>query len=361
MTRHSLVLASALLALCPALARGQEVPLPTPEEYAERARKAEAAALFAEQTPLEVILRTDISWIRDERSEEEEAEGTLSYKGPDGAEVSLPVKVRARGIFRRDKRNCNFPPLRLNFAGKQVAGTLFEGQDKLKLVTPCQDSRDNYQQYLLQEYLVYRVYQLLTPMSFRVRLVTITYEDPDGGYDPRTKTAFLIEDGEQMAARNRATMTEVTQFHPGAMEREQSALVGLFQFMIGNTDFSTAYFHNSTMIRDQDGRFLVVPYDFDWSGVVDARYAVPDPRLEIRDVTQRIFRGFCEEGVDQEALKSRFNEQREAIGALYEGMDGLDEDGRTRAIEYYGKFFEIINDPRRYEREVLRACQEIPS
>lgn len=356
-----LVFVLALLAGIHVEGAAQEESLPTPEEWAARAAKAEAAPLFASHEPLAVTLRTDISRIRDERSDEEDVEGTLSYRGPDGAEVTLAVKVRARGIFRREKRNCNFPPLRIDIPGKEAQGTLFDGQDKLKLVTPCQDGRDQYQQYVLQEYLVYRVYQLLTPVGFRVRLLTITYEDPDGGYETRTRTAFFIEEDEAMASRNRGLVQEFEQFHPAAMEAEQDALVALFQYMIGNTDFSTAYFHNAVLIRTADNRFLIVPYDFDWSGVVDARYAVPDERLPITDVRQRIFRGFCRPDVDDAVLIQRFNEQKDAIRALYEGMSGLDDGVKKKSLEYYEEFYEILNDPRRYDREITRACQTLPA
>lgn len=358
MNRPSLILGAAIAFTLPPGAGGQEFALPTPEEYAQRAEEAERALLFATHEPLEMVLRTDISWIRDERSDEEEAEGMVILRGPDGAEVAVPVKVRARGNFRRDRSNCNFPPLRLNFAGKQVEGTVFEGQDKLKLVTPCHDSRDSYQTYVIQEYLVYRVLQLLTPASFRVRLVHITYEDPDGGYDTRSRTAFLLEDDDQMAARNRALVSEWEQFHPAAMYGEQASVVVLFQYMIGNTDFSLPMFHNALLLRDQEGRYLTIPYDFDWSGIVDARYAVPDPRLPISDVRQRIFRGYCRPDVDHDGLIDRFNAQRDAIRALYEGMPELEEGARKRALEYYDRFYEIINDSRKYDREIVRACLE---
>jgi hypothetical protein len=351
----------ALALLFPLAAEAQEETLPTPEEFAERARKAETAPLFASHAPLAVTLRTDISRIRDERSDQEDVEGTLTYVGPDGAEVTLPVGVRARGNFRRDKRNCNFPPLRIDVVAKDAEGTVFEGQDKLKLVTPCQDGRDQFQQYVLQEYLVYRAYQLLTPAGFRVRLVDITYEDPDGGYPTRTKTAFFIEADEQMAARNRALVQDFEQFHPRAMQPEQDFLVALFQYMIGNTDFSTAYFHNTVLIRSEDNQFLIVPYDFDWAGVVAARYAIPDPRLPITDVRQRVFRGFCrDEGVDEAGLIRRFNDQKGAIRALYEEMPGLDEGVRKRSLEYYEDFYRTLDDPRRYAREITRACLKLP-
>ena len=359
MKRPCLVLATVFLVALPGRTASQENPaLPTPEEYAKRAEKALALPLFSSNEPLALTLSTDISWIRDERSDEEEVEGTVTYTGADGSQVTVPVQVRARGNFRRDKRNCNFPPLRLNFAGKQVKGTVFEDQDKVKLVTPCHDGRDQFQQYILQEYLVYRTFNLLTPLSFRVRLVHITYEDSNGGYDTRTLTGFLLESDEHMAERNRSTPSEWDQFHPDAMDDGQASLVSLFQYMIGNTDFSLPMFHNTVMIRSEDARYLVVPYDFDWSGVVSARYARPDPQLEISNVRQRVYRGFCRAEADHAGLVVRFNEVRPAIEGLYREMAELEDGQRNRVLKYYEDFYKTLNDPRQYQRKVMDECRK---
>jgi hypothetical protein len=337
----------------------EEPPRPTPEEIAERAARAEHSPLFVGTDPLAITLRGDIDWLRDERSEVEETEGTLTIDGGDEA-VTLPVKVRARGNFRRDKRNCNFPPLRLNFATKSAEGTLFGGQDKLKLVTPCHDSRDNYQQLVLQEYLAYKVFELLTPLGYRTRLVHITYEDVNGAYETRTKTGFLIESDDMMAERNQGEISQWDFFHPLRFDSQQSAVVALFQYMIGNTDFSAPYFHNAELVRLADGRYVPVPYDFDFSGVVDAPYATPDPSIPVKDVRERVFRGFCDERVDHAALKTRFLGTREAVRALYEGMGELEDGQRKRALEYYDRFYQVLLDDEKYEREILRACIKIP-
>lgn len=353
-----LVAALTSLAVAPAVA-AQEWKALTPEELDQREAEARAAPLFASQETLDLVLRADISWLRDERPDEEQTEGTLAVSQPDGSEVVVPVKVRTRGNFRRDKRNCSFPPLRLNFAGKEVEGTVFEGQDKVKLVTPCRDNNDTYQQYVLQEYLIYRVAQLFTPVSFQVRLVRITYEDPNGGYDPRTKLAFLIEGDEQMAARNRAQVMEWEQFHPARMDPDHSAFESLFMFMIGNTDFSAPFFHNFVLVRTEDAHYLPVPYDFDFSGAVSARYATPDPQLGIRSVRDRVYRGFCRPTVDFAALVARFNQERDAIRALYDGMPELEDKQRERVLNYYDDFYKIINDPKRFDRDVIRACRDL--
>jgi len=355
---HFLSCLMLVAAATPREMQAQEEEL-TEEELAQRTERAENAPLFQSREPLVMTLRTDIDWLRDERSDSVEVDGTVTVTGADGSPMELPVQVRTRGNFRRAKRNCNFPPLRLDFPTRRMEGTVFQGQDKLKLVTPCHDSRDSYQQYVLQEYLVYRVYELLTPVSFRVRLVHVTYEDVNGQYDTRTKTAFLIEDEDQMAWRNHGRYEEWNQFHPMNTDDQQSGLFSLFQYMIGNTDWSSYQFHNAKLVRLQGGRYMVVPYDFDFSGVVDARYASPDPSLPIRDVRQRLFRGFCRPNLDQAALLARFNAIRDDVWALYQGMEGLEEGQLKRSLEYYEEFYETINDPGRYERQVLRNCRQV--
>lgn len=344
----------------------------SPQKAEERRLAAENAPLFASQDPLAVTLRTDIKLLRDKRPDKDEVEGTLTFAGPDGAAVTVPVKVRTRGNFRRSKSNCNFPPLRLNFAAKSLKGTVFEGQDKLKLVTPCQDSRNDYQQYVLQEYLAYKVYQLLTPASFRVRLLHITYEDVNGKYKPRTKTAFLIETDEAMAARNGGKVVGWESFNPTGPEDTRAALrvltladpvqavmTSLFEFMIGNTDVSLAFLHNVVMISTGDGRHVAVPYDFDWSGVVNARYAHPDPRLDLRNVRERLYRGFCRPGVDPTVVAERFERIRDSIPPLYEGVKDLDVKQRAQALKYYDGFYDVLKDPKRFDREVVKGCRKV--
>ena len=194
----------------------------TTAEYAEDAREAEASPLFASDEPLVITLRTDIDWIRDTRSDSTEVDGIISFPGDGGEVLQSPLEVRARGEFRRSKRNCNFPPLRFDFPRGDMDGTVFEEQNRLKLVTPCHDGRDNYQEYVLKEYLVYKTQEILTPLANRVRLVEITYEDTSEEYDTRTKLGFLIEADDQMAARNGGDLQELNQLHPSLVNGDQS-------------------------------------------------------------------------------------------------------------------------------------------
>jgi hypothetical protein len=352
-----------LLLVAPAAAHAQDEPWPTPEEFATRAAEAEAAPLFQSHDILKITLRTDIDFLRSERDTIEEAEGTVTFADLSGAETTKPVQVRVRGNFRRNPRNCNFPPLRLNFPTGQMEGTVFEGQDRLKLVTPCQDSRDDFQRYIYDEYLAYRVSNLLTPYSYRVRLVEITYEDTSGDYATRTKHGFLIEADDQMAARNRAIFLDVPQMHPMMADADQSVLVGMFNYMIANLDWSAVYFHNAVVIRLEDGRHLTVPYDFDFAGAINARYAVVPPQLqdEVRRVRQRLYREFCRPQLTHENVAAMFAGKREQVEELYRTFPYYAEPEHAQeAIEYYEEFWEVIQNPRRFQDRIVRDCTDMP-
>jgi hypothetical protein len=363
MHRPPLALSLTLCLALPAPALAQIDLMPTPEEYAERAAAAERAPLFQSDEPLVITVRTDIDFIRRERNDSVEVEGTATFIDLDGSEVTRPLDVRARGNFRLSRDTCNFPPLRLDFPEGQMDGTVFEGQNRLKLVTPCQDNRDDYQRYVFDEYLAYKVLNLLTPASYRVRLVHVTYEDINGEYDVRTKYGFLIETDEQMAERNRAVFLEAPQMHPMMADPNQSVITNVFSYMIGNTDWSDVYFHNAVVMRTEDGRHLTVPYDFDHAGVVNARYATVDPSLadRLRNVRQRLFRGFCRTQLDHATVAALYNAQRDAITALYRNFPYyVEPDDGEDALDYYEGFWDSIDDPGRFERSIVRDCTQMP-
>lgn len=363
-TLWSLLLWSLLL--LPAGIAAQETDLPTPEEYAARAEASENAPLFQSHETLRMTLRTDIEWLRDERNDSVEVEGTLTFVDLDGTETTRPVDTRARGNFRRSKSNCNFPPLRLDFPRSEMEGTVFEGQNRLKLVTPCDDGSDRHQNYVFDEYLAYRVLNTLTPYSFRVRLVEVAYEDVEDDYETRTKVGFLIEDEDRMAERLRATHQEVEQFHPLRAYGEYSVLVAMFNYLIANTDWSPVFFHNVKLIRTEDGRFLTVPYDFDTSGIVNARYATVDPSLHdrIRRVTQRLYRGFCRDELTWEVAAKPFLEARAEVEALFtdfaaRGYHDFDGDAAEDMIEFLDDFYEDIRDAEEFRDEIVKDCREL--
>jgi hypothetical protein len=278
----------------------------------------------------------------------------------------MGIQVQTRGNFRLERRNCDIPPLRLNVKKEPAEGTLFEGQDKLKLVGVCKAGQDYWEQYVLKEYLVYRTFNLLAALSFRVRPVQVTYVDTSGEDDTVSRFGFLIEHDSQMAARNggRIHDWERGQLNPRLLEERQAVLVDIFQYMIGNTDWSGVEMHNMELFRYPNGRPSTVPFDFDFSGMVDARYAVPDPVLGIRSVRTRLFRGFCPGDVNRrpavyDEVFDLFREKRNAIYQLWREQEDLSEDTLKSSLEYLDDFYEILEDTARIEREIMRNCRSL--
>jgi hypothetical protein len=326
--------------------------------------------LFESHDLLQLTLEAPFKTIFRERDQEsEEYPGTLHYIDADGTTVRLEVQVRTRGKYRLQRSTCNFPNVRVNFKKNQVENTVFHNQDKLKLVAHCQTNREEYEQQTLLEYLVYRSLNLLTNLSFRVRLAQITYVDTDEDDDRLTKYAFFIEDENLMAARNGWEALKVPGIPPYEYEAADLTLVEVFQFMIGNTDWDAFNrppdeqdcCHNAIPVGSMTKPVYPVPYDFDWTGVVDARYAKPHQSLGIRSVRDRLYRGICRPegqfGQMLEPILQKFRENQDTIYALFQNQDGLEQEYIDRTIEYFDEFYEIINDPRKVKRRMVDRCR----
>jgi hypothetical protein len=344
----------------------QEREAPTPEET----QRAESAPLFASHEVLELTLEADFHTIRrEDRKDKDSVErpAIMRWRGTDGSTETQEIQIQTRGNFRLLRRNCEFPPLRLNVKKKPAEGTVFEGQDKLKLVVACKLGQDYWEEYVLAEYLAYRMFNLFTPLSFRVRLAKVTYIDTSGEDETFTRYAFLIEDDDIMATRNGGWKIDwdmERQITPVLMERDQAILIEVFQYMIGNTDWSGVQMHNMELLQWPPSTYANIPYDFDFSGIVNARYADPDPSLNLRSVRERLFRGFCPEHVnrqpeDYEAVYEAFRQKKEEIYELWRNQEGLREDRIKNTLNYLDDFFEIMDDPRQIQVRMINQCRRI--
>ncbi|HLB82770.1 MAG TPA: hypothetical protein VJJ54_06745 [Gemmatimonadales bacterium] len=313
--------------------------------------------LFEATEPLELTLQADFGAINKNRGNDKPNHpGVLSYTTAARDSVALDVQLHTRGHFRLDR--CQYPPLKIVFNREQTAHTTFAHQGSLKLAVQCRGGQ-SWGNYLLEEYLIYRAYNLLTDRSFHVRLARVTYVDPTGKHAPEVRRAFFVEDDDRMARRNAAHVFEQKGVFQTDVDFEQMGLAAVFQYMIGNTDFAVSALHNIVLIRDSVEVVYPVPYDFDWSGVIWTPYAQPDARLEIRDVRQRVFRGTCRSPQELATLFDRFNAQKDAIYELYRDMaaEGLEAKRIEQAIDYYDAFYKTINDPGRARREFILACR----
>lgn len=253
----------------------------------------------------------------------------------------------------------------MNFIKGEVEGTVFEDQDKVKLVTHC---KDRYEGEVVKEFLVYRLYNAITPSSFHVRMARVTWVDTSGENETIERLAFFIEMEEAVAERLGGEVipdsTLADGLHPARVQATEAGRVNLFNYMVGNTDFSLYAstgegLHNIVPVERADGRVIPVPYDFDWTGLVNAPYARPDASLGIRRVTDRVYRGLCRPNLDYSALFQVFQSRRAEMMALVETELLLDEDDREDAVDYLNDFWETIESDRNAQRRIEGACRPI--
>ena len=328
----------------------------SPEEIEASKRRSER--LFGPDTPLEFTLTADFKQAFKSRDtlKVKPTKATLTLNDSSGKPVTVPIEIAPRGHYRLRADVCNFPPIRLIFPEKGLKGTPLAGQKALKLGTHCQRSDKEYAEYSVREHAAYEVLNMLTDISFKSRLATVTYVPVGEEKDSVTKIGLLIEDESDMSKRNGMRIATIRGGSFADMDPGQMTIMSVFAYFLGNTDWSLWSLHNVRMMLSPDGRYVPVPYDFDWSGVVYARYAKPDPRLGIKTVQDRLYRGPCVTAADLAPVFAKFNENRAAIAALYARLP-LDEGYRRRAADYYQEFYEIIGDPRQVKREIIESCQ----
>ena len=315
--------------------------------------------LFQDDATLRVEITAPFARLINERPKDRELPGSFSFKGTDGAAIELDVQIRTRGNFRH--ANCDFPPLYLNFKRSQAEGTLFDQQNKLKMVVHCKDS-GRYQQSVLREYLAYRILNSLTDRSFRVRLLEVTYVDSEDRRPRMVRNAFLIEDENRLADRLGMQKLNLFPEGVGALQADHLNLASIFQYLIGNTDFSPVIgsqdecCHNYALFGTGDGPLVAIPYDFDMSGFVHTPYARPESGLGIGDVRQRLYQGFCENNRYVEASISEFQKARNTLYALVTDQQALEESVRQELAGYMDEFYETIGGPQGVEQEILGRC-----
>lgn len=324
------------------------------------AESGEADPLFQSHEILQAEFEGPLIQLTKEKSKEDNLIGTFSVVDADGSKLDFDLKFRARGNFRHD--NCDYPPVRLNFKKSQTKNTLFDKQDKLKLVVHC-NRRAEYHQIVLQEYLAYRIFNELTDLSYRVRLLQIVYNDPSESEKSPPRYAFLIEHKDRLAHRIGKNEYEVEKAQIGLISGEHLNLSSIFQYFIGNTDFSPVAgppgancCHNYVLFKGGGVNITAIPYDFDQSGFVDAPYAEPNPNFRIRSVKQRVYRGRCVNNRYIEASIQKFRDKREVIYALIADQPGFEDSTREDLVKFVDRFYELIEEPKKVENSIAKRC-----
>lgn len=319
---------------------------------------AEPKKLFSSDELMELTLEMDMKAVLKDVGEERDYHMATLKLNEDGSEKEFNVKVKTRGHFRRQRAVCKFPPLKMKFDKSEVENTVFDGQKKIKLVTHC-GKNDSYERNILNEYLTYKIYNVLTDKSFRVRLAKIKYIDTKGKYDPIIKYSFFIEDNDDVAARMGGKILNAKNVHPDKTEFDQMTLLSVFQYMVGNTDWSVASLHNIELVSvDPWQPPIAVPFDFDWSGFVNAPYAVPSEKLPIEEVTDRLYRGYYRSIEQLNAVFTVFNDSKDEIMNLVNNFQHMDKKYNEKNAKYIQSFYDIISNPRAVKREFIDNCRQ---
>ena len=332
-------------------------PWPDDATLEEKRKEAETRRLFRSQEVLPFTLTADFGAVQRDRDPTSERmfPGTIAWTGEDGAAKTAPVQVRTRGNSRRKPQVCSFAPLRIEFDKPQMKGTPFAGHNALKVGTHCRESGE-YEQYVLREYTIYRAFNVLTPRSFRARLAKATYVDAKNNRTVASRYAILLEDDDDVAERQLGRVVTVKGIPFTGVDLESLTLAMLFEYMIGNTDMSVAAQHNIVLVQTREGRRYVIPYDFDYSGLVDATYSRPDKRLGIATVRERLYRGPCRTPEDFEPFLVRLRTAKPQIFALYDELPDMSEGYRKNARSYLDEFFRAIDRPRDVKRAFVDGC-----
>lgn len=315
-----------------------------------------AAPLFEDDSVIEVALEGPFAAVREDVDKREEFPFVLRAEGIDHS-----IKVRLRGKSRVSV--CRFPPLRLNFKKSQTAESVFAGQDKLKLVVPCNFSTRAHKD-LVEEYAAYRILNLLTDASYRVRLLHTLFLDPEEAeLEQRgARYSFLIESTGSLESRLGSDEADLPEVALSWFDQDQLAVVYVFQYLIANTDWSLVAAegerfccHNGRLIGTKPGMFYV-PYDFDLSGLVNAPYARPAAELRISRVTERRYRGFC---TDSDALRNairKVNEQEQSIIDVIKDLPLLSDRDKQKRIDYLGRVLSAARDEDKMLQELESRC-----
>ena len=325
------------------------------------------APLFASYAPLQVTIEAPLTTLMRDRPEEEYLDGTFSFTGDDGAKQTLDLKIRTRGKYRRQKEHCDFAPIRLNFRKKQVVDTVFDGQDKLKLVTHCRNNNPNYEQLVLREFLAYRFLSVMTNKSFGVRLLQINYIDIERD-KPMTKLGFLIEDDDDVAERNGLDSIKTGDISSNDLDRMEQNLIHVFQYLIGNTEYSQFRAepgeyccHNIDLMSAEKGApYTPLAYDFDFAGIVNAPHAEPNPRYKLRSVRQRLYKGLCKNNELLAGTIRQFLAKKDAIYGIVDDLELLSSRSRRDVTNYLNDFYDHISQPKSVTEKFINKCNDSP-
>lgn len=314
--------------------------------------------LFDGNDYLEMMILTNMdSLLNDIGDNPSYHDAIVRYKNKDGIWVEVVAEVRVRGNFRKQSANCDFPPLRIKFEKKNRQNTIFENTKNLKIVSHCQTNIPEYEQYLLQEYLIYRLYNILSEYSYKARLLKVTYLNENDSTYKVEKYAFIFEDEEEIEDRLNGKLLKIETVDPDKVDIEHYLLVSFFEYLIINSDWSLPIVHNIDLLSiDYFKPPVPVPYDFDWSGLINIPYEIPTVNGLKTRVPERIYKGPCVKIRDLKKTARLFQSKRQEIFDLYYNFPYLETEYKAETFRNIQIFYEILEDKYIFRAVFIEQC-----
>ena len=312
--------------------------------------------LFENDKPLEITLSGNIKELMNDRAVESQYHPvTVVYKAESGSEISINAEAKTRGHFRKMRENCDYPPILIHFTKSDtLKASVFENQDKLKLVMPCKGD-----DYVVREWLVYKLYNLITPKSFRARLVKVTLKNSKANKADSPFYGILLEDEDQAAQRN-GLVSITKKLRPEQTEQKAFLMTAVFEYLIANTDWSVQYQQNIKLFAvDSTLVPVAVAYDFDHAGLVDAPYALPAEELNMSSTRERRYRGYCMPDMKVfDTVIAFYNQVKNDMYAVYTNCTLIDEKYKKNTLKFLDEFYATINNPAKLKKEFQYPCDK---
>ena len=313
--------------------------------------------LFDHSEPMDITLKFDIKSYQRSKAKGEYLPVQLTYHVNDTLDINKKVRVKARGEFRRAW--CILPPFFISLKKAKIGNKYLEDINKIKIVTHCRESK-SYEQYLMKEYLTYKIYNEISPYSFRTRLIRMKYIDTGRRNKEYNSWAFMIEPEEMMAERLGVMSLKSDAVSMKYTDTLMMNVVALYMYMIGNSDYSIAGRHNVKLIRRLDPIKplpVPVPYDFDYSGIVNASYAIPGENLGLLSVTERYYLGPCRDDHHYLTAIEHIQKKKDRILEIVESSPYLDEKNSKEMLRYLKSYFSLAEKPESLLRSLKSTCR----
>ncbi len=315
--------------------------------------------LFEDDSLIEISLRFDLSTYFREKPREEYIKANLTINADKTDSISRDIRLKTRGVFRN--KYCTFPPIELNIKKANFGYSDLDKISKLKLVPQCSSGKET-QDYVLREYLAYKLFNVLTDTSLRVRLLTVNYLDSKKKRKPIKQFGFFLEPVEMLTARTNCILLKSHTMDQKSIVPRIMDRLSIFNFMIGNYDWSVPGLHNvlviKSLIYEPTGLGIAIPHDFDWTGLVNASYAIPAENVGTENVRERLFEGICRSKAVFQKDLDLFLAKKDEFYKVINDFPYVNQRVKRDMTDYLDGFFDqLVGNRDRILYNLMNSCK----